>query len=100
MSLNTSMENEKENKEKQKINQIQNELSSINLDDNNYKNKLTPEEFSYFNRTKLTPEEIKLLGEKNGKDLEEYLNEVIFPKLINIRIKNTGFRGKVIKIVC
>jgi len=100
MSLNTSMENEKENKEKQKINQIQNELSSINLDDNNYKNKLTPEEFSYFNRTKLTPEEIKLMGEKNGEDLKEYLNEVIFPKLLNIRIKNTGFRGKVIKIVC
>jgi len=100
MSLNTTLENEKEINEKEEINQIQNELSSINLDDNNYKNKLTPEEISYFNRTKLTPEEIKIMGEKNGEDLEEYLNEVIFPKLLNMGIKNNGFNGKVIKIVC
>ena len=87
MSLNTSMENEKESNEKEEINQIQNELSSINLDDNNYKNKLTPEE-------------IKLMGEKNGEDLEEYLNEVIFPKILKIGVKDFGFNGKVIKIVC
>ena len=72
-------------------------LSSINLDDNNYKYKLTPEEISYFNRTKLTPEEIKLMGEKNGEDLKEYLNEVIFPKILKIGVKKFGFNGKVIK---
>ena len=97
MSLNTTLENEKESNEKQEINQIQNELSSINLDDNNYKYKLTPEEISYFNRTKLTPEEIKLMGEKNGEDLKEYLNEVIFPKILKIGVKKFGFNGKVIK---
>ena len=57
------------------------------MDDNNYKNKLTPEE-------------IKLMEEKNGEDLEEYLNEVILPKLLKIGVKDFGFNGKVIKIVC
>jgi len=40
------------------------------------------------------------MGEKNGEDLEEYLNEVIFPNLLKIGVNYFGFRGKVIKIVC